>query len=61
MSLHSSSSAEGEDLPNLTQVVYMGHFAVVFLRVWLKAKKASGPQLMENKQCHSEFLAAERN
>lgn len=60
MSLHSNSSAEDKDLPNLTQVVH-GHFAIVFLRVWLKAKKASGLQLMQNKQHHCEFLAAERN
>lgn len=60
MSLGSNSSAEDKDLPNLTQLVH-GHIAIVFLRVWLKAKKASRIQLMQNKQRHCEFLAAERN
>lgn len=60
MRLHRNSSAEDKDLPNLTQVVH-GHIAIVFLRVWLKAKKASGLQLMQNKQHYCEFLPTERN
>lgn len=60
MSLCSNCSAEDKGLPGLTQVVH-GHFAIVFLRVWLKAKKASGLQLMQNKQHHCELLAAEMN
>lgn len=51
MSLRSNPSAEDKDLPNLTQVMH-GLIAIVFLRVWSKAKKASGLQLMQNKQCH---------
>lgn len=51
MSLCSNPSAEDKDLPNLTQVMH-DLTAIVLLRFWSKAKKASGLQLMQNKQCH---------